>query len=41
MKRYEQESDAKAWLEKFKKDKWKAAKEYWDELLAGQNEGFA
>jgi len=30
----------KKWVEKFKKDKWSAAKEYWKEVLIGINEGF-
>lgn len=31
---------AKAWVAKFDKDKWAAAKEYWQLILDGQNEAF-
>jgi len=29
----------KAWVEKFEKDKWGAAREYWEEMLRGINDG--
>ncbi|MBN2052388.1 aldehyde ferredoxin oxidoreductase [Candidatus Woesearchaeota archaeon] len=31
-------ADAKEWLPRFEKDKWKAAKEYWEEILRGIND---
>ncbi|MBU0979673.1 MAG: aldehyde ferredoxin oxidoreductase [Nanoarchaeota archaeon] len=34
-------AELNSWVEKFSKDKMAAAKEYWDELLAGINEGMA
>lgn len=33
------DKDAKLWLDKFEKDKWAAAKECWDELRRGINDG--
>ncbi len=36
----EGEDKAKNWLKRFKKDKMKTAKEYWEALLRGQNEAF-
>lgn len=34
-----EDPDLKTWLKKFEEDKWKAAKEYWDEILRGIEEG--
>ena len=33
------DKEAKKWLDKFEKDKWKAAKECWEELRRGINDG--
>jgi len=32
------DSAAKEWIEKFEKDKWKAAREYWEEIRRGIND---
>ena len=40
LKRYADDPDARLWLKKFEENKLEAAKEYWNELYAGQNEGF-
>ncbi len=36
----EKNEGARVWIEKFKKDMWGTAKEYWQEILNGQNEAF-